>query len=453
MRGLAKLPVTFTAAGTCTATLVAGSGKGVCSSVSACTKTMTITVTAVTASKWFWITPTSLDNIGDAAGPMYGAAGKRSFLTVGVRGVSNTGAEIALDQCTTCTLTVTSSCTNAPTISGNGAFINGTGTVQVTWADAGATAYTCALSVKVENSGSALEAPTTGPAAAPSVTVCKPARLVMVTNTSKAFKGAVLPTGVAYPFQARVVDANGLHCRGDSQDDATVLSVDTDSTLVKAVNVNLTESIVLKAAATSAPLPPRPLNDTEQLPFAFILEVVQPTKAKNSMRCIGGDFAFGLMFSNATKTGVRVKITSATLKSTVTSGPVMTMIVASMLRFDPTNAEPPRYAVYKREMRLLNRTNFTVQAVDALDPAWATPDFGLLARAPNVARDVTMPGNDLGVQWMVTPPVDGTFPLTFTQGRAIDKLTAGQAVFAGVSWSGVDGTFALSVVPLNAPHV
>ena len=448
----------------CQVTITAGAGRGNCQSGSACTTTLSITVAGVTVSKWVWVRPTAMDNgNGLSAGPFFGAAGRRSYLTVGLRGTDSNNQDIVLRSCDdpsttnveTCTLSVTASCANSPTIEGAGTFnANGLASVTVLWRDAGANRYECQLNVQVTRGSATIAAPTSGPGAGPVVTVCNPARVVMQTNTTADFRGMVLKTGVPYTFYAVMVDANGQHCRGDSQDDATQLTVEAVtnervprvSDVIRVVNVNVTETTTaaITRQVQEALRPAMPTNR-----FA----PPRPTPAMNSVKAVGGGYAFSVVFSNSTMalglTGIRVRVTAQSATPLISgasaeaiSGAVDTSISAMKLRFRPETT-PPRFVVTGRDFKNPSMGTFVVQAVDNLEMAWVQD--GLLPRAPNVARRTTEPGNNAEVMWAVEPALDGAFPISFRVGSQRATLTRGEMTYSGLQWSGRDGTFALQV--------
>jgi len=460
--GISTLALTFadaTAANTqCSITLTAGTGSGVCTT---CSKVITVTVSAVSATKWVWVRPTALDNGGGlGSGPYFGAAGRRTFFQVATRGVNplDSTSDVAV-ACTGCTLSLDfSACgTNAPTSSVVTATFgaDGTATASVTWKST-PTSYACGFTASVKTAANVvLNSPTY---ASGTVSVCTPARVVMVTNVTSKFGGAVLRTGQAYTFEAKIVDANGVHCPGDSQDDSTSLTIDAVTTdlvarasdSVKAININLvdttTAGLAAAAVATAAPA-----TTAYDLPVSIA--------ARNTVKALYGGFNFSVVFSNTTTVAgarpVRVRVVASSTTPTITgtsatalSAAVDTTIAATMLRFLPTT-DLPRFAVSSWNFTVAGtaaNTSFGVQAVDSLDPSWVA--LGLVSVAPNIAARTTEAGNNLAVQWVVEPTVSGAFPISFVSGAASARLSAGQATFNGLSWtSTTEGTFSLSVAP------
>lgn len=464
VNGIATLSLTFaaaTAANTqCAITLAAGAGSGVCST---CTRVISVTVSAVAASRWVWLRPTTMDNGGNlAAGPYFGAAGRRTFFQVAARGVNplDTTSDVSV-ACDGCTLELDfSACgTNAPTSTPVTATFgaDGTASVSVTWRATPAS-YTCGYKATVKTSTNvALTGEPTN--AAGTVSICTPARVVMVTNVTSTWGGRVLRTGLPYTFHARIVDASGAHCPGDSQDDATTLTIEAmtservprTSDRVRVVNVMLrdttTAGLAAAASAAASAAAAAPLDAfNDPMPWA----------ARNSVRSVFGGFNFSVVFSNSTTVAggspVRVRVVAASATPVIAganaealSGGVDTMIAATMLRFSPM-AVLPRHAVANWAMM---PAEYTVQAVDAVDPSWVA--LGLVPAAPNVAARMTEPGNAAEVRWIVEPTVAGTFPITFATGASTTRLVAGEARFSGLRWmSATEGTFSLSVAPQGA---
>jgi len=463
--GIGTLALTFadaTAANTqCSITLTAGAGTGVCTT---CSKVITVTVSGVSATKWVWVRPTSTDNGGTiAAGPYFGAAGRRTFFQVATRGVNplDSTSDVAV-ACTGCTLTLdfTACGTNAPVSSAVTATFDtdGTATASVTWKST-PTSYTCGFTASVKTAANVvLNSPTYSSG---TVSVCTPARVVMVTNVTSKFGGAVLRTGQAYTFEAKMLDASGVHCPGDSQDDSTSLTIDAVTTdlvarasdSVKAININLvdttTSGLAAAAKATAAPA-------------TTVYDLAASIGARNTVKAVYGGFNFSVVFSNTTTVAgarpVRVRVVASSSTPTISgtsasaiSGAVDTTIAATTLRFLPTT-DLPRYAVSSWNFITAGTAaniSFGVQAVDSLDPSWAA--LGLVGASPNVAARSSEAGNNLAVQWVVEPTVTGSFPISFATGAAATTLTAGQATFSGLSWtSSTEGTFSISVGPADA---
>lgn len=266
----------------------------------------------------------------------------------------------------------------------------------------------------------------------------------MVTNSTNEYRGMFLKTGVPYEFYAMVADSTGAQCRGDSQDDATQLTIDAvtpgaiaiASTVIGVVNVNQTAvDTTAYGAGWTAP-------------------------RSNTVLAVGGAFKFLVMFTNSTYglglSGIRVRVTATSSVPAISSpsnvalsGTVETKIHASALRFHPAT-RIPRYVVTTRTMNTSTMSEamgvaLTVQAVDALNPSWAST-FASLAAAPNVARRTGEPGNALGVEWSIKPrTLTGVLPFTFGTGSASTTLSMGETTWENVAYTGADGMYTASV--------
>jgi hypothetical protein len=291
----------------------------------------------------------------------------------------------------------------------------------------------------------------------------------MVTNTTFVFRGMVLQIGLPYTFYVTVLDANGVHCRGDSQDDATELTIQAVtnelvprvSTQIQVINVNVTESTSAAFTRQTTIVTPSSTPSIPTTPDRFAPPAAIP--ARNTVKAIGGGFAFHVVFSNSTLAlglnGIRVRVTaqSATPQITGTraealSGAVDTVIAATQLRFRP-DTQPSRYVVVGRDFKNNASGTFVIQAVDNLDVSWTMTQPALLTSAPNIARRPTERGNNAAVQWNIEPLVDGTFPISFRTGAQATTLTAGEASFSGLQWTGRDGDFVITVQAQNSKEI
>lgn len=435
-KGYAQLSLVFAAptAGTtrCTVTVEALAGSGVCTTPAACRTTFQISVTSVTVSKWFWISPSALDNTpGLPAGPYFGAQGRTTIFRIGLLGRLSATQDISVNSCDdpstptreTCTLTVTpdATCTNRPTI---GAVTwnetIGQASVPVTWADVTTGTYTCKLTVAVTDGANRALAVDGNPGGNVEVSVCKPAGIILTTNTSSVFRNQFLRTGQPYSFSVAIVDSRNVMCRGDSGDSATELTVDLVSnertprslTTITAYNVNLTNTA-----------------------FGWIPPNPQTAKA------VAGGVTFSLVFSNSSVSlglgGFRVRIAPSRGLPTdrnirVDSDVLDTVIAARLLRFNP-DFDLPRDWVMGRPLRRV-----AIQAIDGVDRRF-------VPNGPNIARRPNEIGNNAFVSWRVDPLPSSGFPLTFTTGQREQTLTRGEADFAMSFSTPRDGVYGLSV--------
>ena len=240
-KGYAQLALAFAAPTTgttkCTVTVTALAGSGVCSSAAACTTSFQISVTSVVAAKWAWVSPSAMDNTpGLPAGPYYGAQGRTTIFRVSLAGVLSATSDIQVTNCDdpstanieTCTLAVsTEACTNKPTIGTQSwNLTSGIGSISVTWADVTTGTYNCKLTVSVTSDGvNKVLTNIQTPGGNVDVSVCKPAGIKMTTNSTTAFREMFLRSGAPYSFSVAIVDSKGAHCRGDSAEAGTELSV------------------------------------------------------------------------------------------------------------------------------------------------------------------------------------------------------------------------------------
>eukprot|EP00759_Apiculatamorpha_spiralis_P009402 PhF_6_TR15995/c0_g1_i1/m.25119 len=436
-KGYTQLSVAFSAPTTgstkCTVTVEALSGSGVCSTPAACKTTFQLTVTTITVYKWAWVSPSALDNGGVLGnGAYFGATSRTTVFRVAVFGKLTATTDTVMTTCDdpstsnkeVCKLTVTAdaTCTNRPTISSDSwNETTGEGSISVTWADASAS-YTCLLAVSVvDGNNKALSVDGT-PAGAPVVTVCKPANIVMLTNTTSAFAGQFLRTGIPYSFSYAVVDSKGVHCRGDSGDSASEFAADL-VTADRSARAITTMGVYNTNLTTTARgwVPPTPMT----------------------AKAVGGIVTFGLVFTNSSinlGTGsfrVRVQPTkglTSTSSSTIQalSGALDTVVAASTLRFDP-RANLPRDWVMNRVL-----PRVVVAAVDGVDPR-------VVPTGPNVARRPTEVGNAEKIAWRVNPLPATGFPLTFSTGQKETALVGGTAEFVATFSTSRDGAYDLVV--------
>jgi hypothetical protein len=325
---------------------------------------------------------------------------------------------------------------------------NGTATVAVLYQDNAQPTYLCNLRVVVFS-----DVARTTPLLAPDlvsqfhttvVTICRPAKVAILTNTSTIYRGVFLRTGVAYDLFAVIQDANGNTCHGDSQDEATRLTVeavDNDANLLLSRNI-----VVVN------------VNDSDATTTGFLNGWRSNAPARTEVRAVNGGFNFRVVLSNSTVAlglnGIRLRVTARSATPAISgsaaraySSPLDTIIAASKLRFAPSAAIPPNVVTGRTIQTGLNgaySTDVVVQAVDGLDPAWVGP--GLLTSAPNIARAPTAFGNNEEVFWKVLPaPASGAFPIGFASGRQLTRLSGGESRWGGLAWNGPNGIYTWSV--------
>ena len=453
VRGYVRAELVFTgsAATACSVTFTTSDAMGTGKCTTCAVTISSIVVTAVTASSWAFVRPSTWDNgVGSNPGLLYGSAGRRSIVAAALYGSDANGNTVRVSTCTGCTMTVSmagaatgayASCGFSPSSGASSSFDStGMASGEITWNDAGVSSYLCSMTTTVTDAAGV----TIGTAVTADVTICRPSQVVMVTNSTNEYRGMFLKTGVPYEFYAMVADSTGAQCRGDSQDDATQLTIDAvtpgaiaiASTVIGVVNVNQTAvDTTAYGAGWTAP-------------------------RSNTVLAVGGAFKFLVMFTNSTYglglSGIRVRVTATSSVPAISSpsnvalsGTVETKIHASALRFHPAT-RIPRYVVTTRTMNTSTMSEamgvaLTVQAVDALNPSWAST-FASLAAAPNVARRTGEPGNALGVEWSIKPrTLTGVLPFTFGTGSASTTLSMGETTWENVAYTGADGMYTASV--------
>jgi len=442
MDGFTQFQVAFAASettGACAVTFTAGSGTGSCSTAAACSVTVSsILISALSPTRFNILRPSAVDNgVGSSAAPLYAHAGRKTLLRVQQLGLGADGkTEVAVTNCPTCSLVVSSTDCNFASSPISSTFTNDVAEVGLTFPDNGAATYTCSITVKVLNAASvAMVGPDrTSTSLTYLVTVCKSAAVKLLTNTTSQYRGQVLQTGVAYEFYAIMVTAAGAQCWGDSQDSATTLTL-------SAVDAATGKAVTGLSAVN--------VNATSTTTTAFLAGNVGAA-ASTSVQVVGGAFRFQVVFTNSSvrlglKSGIKLQIAAASLSSTVTTGALTTAVAAAQLRFARTT-QIPAYAVKTRPVYTGPnfQTAVTVVAVDALPTTWQA--LGLTLGAPNVASGTSEFGNAASVFWRVAPSVAGTqLPLTIGGGASTATLSAGTTTFSSVAWSGPDGSYAWTV--------
>eukprot|EP00759_Apiculatamorpha_spiralis_P055834 PhF_6_TR7906/c0_g1_i1/m.11738 len=414
----------------CAISAEALSGSGVCSTPNACKSSIQVTVAAVSVYKWAWITPSVADNIpSGVAGPLFGAMGRSVTFRVALLGKLSATQDTIVTSCDdvttpnvkeSCKLTVVpdASCIYRPTIASDvWNETTGEGSIQVIWAEAPGT-YTCKISVTVVDGNNKPLAVDANPGGTPEVTVSRPTNVIMLTNTTSAFNGQLLRTGVPYSFSYAIVDGKGLVCKGDTGDSGTELTAElvTNDKSARSIpglslyNVNVTSS-------ARNWVPPSPTTG----------------------KAIGGVVTFSFVFTNSSinlgLSGFRIRVTatkgfsSSTVR--VDSGRIDTVIAARTLRFDPRASLPRNWVMSRPFPRVV------LQAVDILDPRF-------VPSGPNVARKPTEIGNAEKISWKVNP-LPSVYPLGFISGVKDSNLVAGQAEFVLSFTTERDGVYELAV--------
>ena len=431
-----------TSSSQCIVTITAQPGSGSCAKPEQCTTTLSaITVSSMTLNKWFWIAPSVMDNTpGLPAGPYFGAVGRTSYFRIGLLGTGVDSTPIVLKTCddpsTTaveqCTFTVTtdSTCTTPPSI-GAATFSTETGMAEipVTWPAAQtAGPYTCKLQVTVLDGRGATLTVDGNPGASPTITVCKPTRMILTTNTSTMFTRDYAITGMPYSISLSVLDDIGRHCRGDSQDMATEIKAELYTN-------ERTPTLVTSMAIYNT-------NKTTSAVKTWTPATISTAKV------VAGSATFELRFTNSTVNlginGVKIRFTSTSGlpagQTPIDSAPARSVIAAQMLRFSPQSVMP-RWWVKMRPMQTTFKDQIIAQAVDSVDRAFAP-------NAPNIARRTAEIGNAERVTWTITPmPVSG-FPMQFSTGAKEQSLSSGEATY-GFTWISDDGEYDLSMRSLT----
>ena len=423
--------------GNCAITFSAGTGAGKCATAAACSvQVSSVLIAALTPTRFNVLRPTVWDNgVGSSAIPMYAHAGRAMRLRTQILGLGADGrSEVAVTNCPTCAMTVSSTDCNFASSPISSTFTNDQAEVSLTFPDTGANTYTCSITLRVLNANSVA---IIGPDRASTsftylISVCKSASVKLLTNTSSTYRGQLLKTGVAYEFYAVMLTAAGAQCWGDSQDAATVLSI-------KAVD-GLTGKTIPTLNAVN-------VNSTATTTDAVVNGMT--VAAGTSAQVVGGAFRFQVVFTNSSVRlglagGIRLQVSSATLGSTVTSGRIDTVVAASRLTFDGMTQLPP-FAVKSRAVYTGPnwQTSVVVRAIDPLPAAWQAS--GLMSGLPNIASSASEFGSTASVFWRVAPSVPGVqLPLTVGGGSSA-TMSAGTASFSSVTWTGPDGLYAWTV--------
>eukprot|EP00760_Papus_ankaliazontas_P004199 PhM_4_TR11705/c0_g1_i4/m.86035 len=427
VKGYAKLALSFYGATNSTApceatfTLI---GDLVCSSQAACTSTQSFFVSTPSVSSWVWLSPSSADNGGLPAGPLYGATNQRTVFTAGLMGTSN-GMNVRVKTCDdsstpgvveecVLTLAATTACFNPPTIDGSGTAVfgpDGTASVTLTWANAYAR-YNCPLTATVRRAADTIAGPSNADA---TVEVCQPYRLVDITNTSNL--GRPITTSETLSYAVKIVDPFGQVCRGDSGLDATQLTV---SSVTKS-NIQLINRNPVAVANESSP---------------------------NVVRVVSGHYTFAVQFSNSSlRDGSQVQIRvlaqqplNFSTASMIVSQPIDTTIAASRIVWDMApkpSVDGLVHIVRSRPMQM------SIRALDAINPSWFNA-------APNVPMHPHEFGSDARVMWNVEPlPPFAEFPIKFLNNTRDSTLQRGVGKWV-VSWEGTsDSDYRFFVAPLQ----
>ena len=375
---------------------------------SSCTTSVEVLVSAPTPTAALWVRPTALDNVAESLpGPLYAVAGRRQFLELQARA---TVAGVFYDSpCDGCTLTVTAgiSCLSAPRMSPSSKVTfdtSGKASMVLSWPTATTpTTKTCPLELTAKRSdGTVVQAETR------TVTVCTPFRFQVTNMTSTS-----LSTGVSYPFLVRLVDSTGTWCRGDSQEDATrlsLLAVSQSSTDYAGVVVNSNADGVTGLTSTG------------------------PT---NAVHAVGGQFRFNVVFTKphpALRLRVQGRSMNPFVDATGWSQQVAVSIVANALSFRP-DSRPPRYLV-------AGRTN-NVQTIHVARAADSVPDS-------LVSFDPDIPNLDGGFYdsfaEVVVDPLPSPFPLKFNSGGRLNALDQRfRETQFSFNFTGGDGTYRVSL--------
>eukprot|EP00759_Apiculatamorpha_spiralis_P010307 PhF_6_TR17084/c0_g1_i1/m.26227 len=379
-----------------------------------CTASVQVQVSSRVATQWRFLAPSSADNLGALPGLSYGAMGRRSLVVIQTYNTVN-GLQNPV-ECPGCVVSLTLNCPVTPNIVTINPFNNTSteSTTVVLWpTTANRRPYSCYALVKVTAaSGVPLSAP---PNAESTVQVCSPAQVVMVTNTTLEYvnKLAFLSTGVTYNFTVASVDPYGAVCVGDSQADATTLTLDVvqpTSTLKSDVIAISTVGISHVAALSPA--------------------------------MIGGRYLFTLRFTKPSD-GFRLRITGKAsqpvLQSVCYTGVLQTDVAAISLRVSNGSVIPTDAITGRTVFR------FVVWAVDDLtDPIWTST----IPNLPNIA--VNLPTTNVRLMSLATDGVsiNRDAVLTFLGATAAD---GSNALIKGVTeysfiYGGPDATVCFAVV-------
>eukprot|EP00760_Papus_ankaliazontas_P012091 PhM_4_TR15188/c0_g1_i1/m.41334 len=433
--GLAAFEVVFmaptAASATCVITASAGTGSGKCTT---CTKQLSaVTVTSFKPTHWKWETPSAVDNApGLAAGPYFGAMGRSTIFSVSLYGIGNTqGEEIRATSCDdpstsvveVCKLSVVANdaCTVKPTISAESwDLTTGVGSVTVTWApSADGSQYQCPMTVGVTSLGTQDRTliVTSLPGTTPTVTVCQPVSLRLLTNVSSTY-AETLHTGKPYSFVYATFDAHGKHCRGDSGASATTIVVDLVSGPQRtAVPASVMDIYNTNTTATGGWVAPN----------------------AHTAKAVGGYITLALVFTNSSTNlglaSVRLRARPSGIPQTtpLISGDMDTIIAASRLRFRP-GLTLPKVWVMNRPLPIVG-----VEAIDGVNPQIAG------VAQPNIARLAHEPGNNAAVFWAVDPLPATGFPLQFTSGQKEQNLVKGESTYLATMSTPNDGVYRLGL--------
>eukprot|EP00760_Papus_ankaliazontas_P034919 PhM_4_TR7551/c0_g1_i1/m.4528 len=418
--GMTTFRYTFKATGTTSTTCRVTFTTSACND---CTITRTVNVLPRTISRWGYVNPTPLNNGGRKYGPMYGAMNRPMKIGVQTFMDLSDGTSIPV-ECADCQMEIlTAGCSTEPQFPATTALnASGFGEATVLWgASSTRRSYTCRLNIKVRTASGYLIGPQTlqdtSVSENPFVEVCSPSTLYMNTNVSSVLVNQLgaLHTGVPYNFTVQIRDPFGERCRGDTQDSASLLTVD----VVQAYG-NVVEERV-KA-----------------------LNVPSGTTVLNPVRAQAGEYTFTVRFTASTAalqiSGVRLRVRADTAYAPALTTPMAfssvfpTIIVPHRLRFDPALTVASNTV-----------TNFTVielraQVIDDLNvPEWAA----IAPNVPNVAKDVS-----LDVALTVSSPNSlvelSNVPLSFSQGGFSSRTTAGIVNFA-FKYMGFDASLCFTV--------
>ena len=267
--------------------------------------------------------------------------------------------------------------------------------------------------------------PLSGASTSPTVTVCKPASLRILSNYTRG-AGGILETGVAYPLHVGIVDAAGRVCRGDTGAAGTLLTLDA----VRARDfgpVSLVNLVVNVNTTNSTSTYPTHANE-----FGLQWRTVRP---------ISGSFMFSLMFTNSTVAnnisgGVSVRITSS-LGNVI--APASEVVVKAVLM--TVAPQLPRFIIVGEPLYFPYGGEVTVSANDGLPQAFI--DQGIVAR-----RNVPLLPMEIGYGasffWRISPAT-ASFPITFSGASQDASFTAGRRVFPQWTWTGATGEVTVDV--------
>ena len=411
-----------------------------------CKTTVDIAVYAVVGASWRYRQPTTLDNGGGSAlpGPKYAAIGRRHRVEVQLMGKSQlSGGMVEAGSCDdpttaakeSCVLGGSSSspCDVPPSIGNRTDFtIDGRSSIAVVFPSPQRRLSgipTCLLTFTVSKSGATMT-PITGHLPDAVVELCVPQRMVVRQNFTSTYKTGAFLTGVPYDMVLESVDAAGLACRGDSQEDSTEVLM----TVVSTSNADLDGLLAVNARILTSE------SDLDAYTNVNVLPTLLP-------RMVFGRLLLRVVFCNSSAAldvnGFRIRFDAWNYPSSVSTGysnPVRTITLPSKLR---TRSHLPRYAVVLRPIATDRDQIVTVEAVDDTPFHWQ--EAGVVAATPNSRKSY---GHDTLFTVVVEPrDVSSNLLLGGTANDREGRLTLGEKEYSSMVWTGTTGTVSVTLEP------